>query len=124
MLTVDPRSLEVREGLHGVKPLSDRDKREIRGTIDRKVLKGEPIRFESSRIEPGPDDRLVVAGDLELAGRSRPVTLELELGEDGTIRSSATVVQSQWGIKPYSAMMGSLRVRDRVDVEVEAHVSR
>jgi hypothetical protein len=44
-LSADARSLEVREGLHGVKPLTDRDRREIRATIDDKVLRGGPISF-------------------------------------------------------------------------------
>ncbi len=120
-LTVDSRSLEVREGLHGVKPLSDRDRREIRGTIDGKVLQGEPIRFRSTRTQPR-GDKLSVEGSLELAGSSHPISFELELGDDGRISASAALEQSDWGIKPYSAMMGSLRVRDRVDVEFEARV--
>jgi hypothetical protein len=30
-----------------------------------------------------------------------------------------TVVQSQWGIKPFAALMGALRVRDAVDIVVD-----
>ena len=44
-LTVDPRSLEVREGRRGLKPLSDKDRGEIRDTIEAKVLGGAPISF-------------------------------------------------------------------------------
>jgi hypothetical protein len=29
-------------------------------------------------------------------------------------------VQSRWGIKPYSAFFGALKLRDAVDIEVEA----
>ncbi len=49
-LNADPRSLEVREGLRGVKPLTHRDRDEIRKNIDGKVLGGEPIRFHSSDV--------------------------------------------------------------------------
>jgi hypothetical protein len=31
-----------------------------------------------------------------------------------------TVVQSNWGIKPFQAMMGALKVRDAVEVEITA----
>jgi hypothetical protein len=30
------------------------------------------------------------------------------------------VVQSQWGIKPYSAFFGALKLRDDVDIAVDA----
>ena len=50
-LEVDPRSLRVREGQHGVKPLSDKDRTEIRSNIDEKVLRGQPIAFSSSAVE-------------------------------------------------------------------------
>lgn len=36
----DPSSLEVSEGLHGINPLSDADRMEIRQNIDDKVLRG------------------------------------------------------------------------------------
>jgi len=29
-------------------------------------------------------------------------------------------VQSEWGIKPYSAFLGALKLRDAVDIDVEA----
>jgi hypothetical protein len=43
------------------------------------------------------------------------------IGEAGghRYRATATVVQSDFGIKPYAAFLGALRVRDAVDVEVE-----
>ena len=63
-LSADPRSLEVREGLRGAKPLSDRDRREIRKTIDEKILGGQPIEFRSTSIE---GDR--VTGELTFASR-------------------------------------------------------
>src|SRR5688500_14313262 len=44
-LSADARSLHPREGLRGVKPLSDRDRNEIRKNIDEKVLGGEAIGF-------------------------------------------------------------------------------
>ena len=49
-LNADPRSLEVREGLRGVKPLTDKDRVEIRKNIDAKVLGERPIRFRSSDV--------------------------------------------------------------------------
>ena len=43
-LEADPRSLRVREGQHGVKPLTDKDRTEIRSNIDEKVLRDSRLR--------------------------------------------------------------------------------
>jgi polyisoprenoid-binding protein YceI len=115
-LTADPRSLEVREGLHGVKPLSDKDRAEIRKNIDAKVLGGAPINFRSSRVEPVDDTRLSVSGNLDMAGETRPVSFELTVDEQGAVAGSAALTQSEWQIKPYTALMGALKVRDELDV--------
>jgi polyisoprenoid-binding protein YceI len=122
-LTADPRSLEVREGLHGVKPLTDKDRAEIRKNIDEKVLRGAPIKFRSSRLEPLDDgSRVKVTGDLEMAGATRPIAFELGVAADGTLDATAALTQSAWGIKPYSALMGALKVRDELDVVSSARL--
>ena len=41
-LTADPHSLQVREGLRGVKPLTENDRLEIRRNIHEKVLGDDP----------------------------------------------------------------------------------
>jgi polyisoprenoid-binding protein YceI len=120
-LTADPRSLEVRSGERGVKPLTDKDRVEIRKNIDEKVLGGSPISFASTgaRSEGG---RLVVDGDLTMGGSTRPVSMTLEEGADGTLAGTISLVQSEWGIKPYRGLMGALKVRDDVEVVVEARL--
>jgi polyisoprenoid-binding protein YceI len=116
-LTADPRSLEIREGLRGVKPLTDRDRREIRKNIDDKVLHGQPIAFRS-RIVRADEGRLHVEGDLTLAGNTRPLTADLEVAVDGRVRGTIPLTQSDWGIKPYRGLMGALKVRDAVEIVV------
>src|SRR3954454_21084333 len=77
-LTADPRSLEVREGLRGVKPLTDKDRLEIRRNIEAKVLSGHPIRFRSNSVLLVDDGgRLTVEGELSMAGRARPLIAHL-----------------------------------------------
>jgi polyisoprenoid-binding protein YceI len=116
-LHADARSLYPREGLRGVKPLTDRDRDEVRKNIDEKVLGGEPISFRSSAVEAaGGGARMSVRGELTIHGQGRPVGFELSLGADGHLTGTARLVQSDWGIKPYRGLMGALKVRDSVEV--------
>jgi polyisoprenoid-binding protein YceI len=123
-LTADPRSLEVREGLGGLKPLTDKDRGEIRKTIDAKVLGGSPISFTSRSVRGGGGGGgpLVVEGDLTLAGQTRPVTAELAITDDGHVTGTIPVTQTTWGIKPYRGLMGALKVRDDVEVVIDTRL--
>lgn len=120
-LNADPRSLQVREGLRGIKPLTDKDRAAIRDTIDEEILLGRRIAFASTAVETG-NGRLTVRGELELAGTRRPVTFELEAAADGRVRGTLRVTQSEWGIKPYRGLMGALKVRDEVEIVIDARL--
>ena len=117
-LNADPHSLQVREGLHGVKPLTDKDRSDIRKTIDEKILGGRTIAFRSTAIERD-NGGLTVRGELELAGTRRPASFELSAAADGRVRGTLPVTQSEWGIKPYRGMMGALKVRDTIEVVLD-----
>jgi polyisoprenoid-binding protein YceI len=119
-LTVDPTSLEVREGLRGVKPLTDKDRADIKKNIDAKVLERRPISFRSKSATVG--DRISVTGDLTLGGTTREATFELA-DSDGRLTGTLPITQSDYGIKPFRALMGALRVRDSVDVEIDVKVA-
>jgi polyisoprenoid-binding protein YceI len=116
-LTVDPRSLEIREGVGGVKPLTDGDRAEIRKNIDTKVLGGQPIAFRSTSLER-TGGRLAVTGELTLAGTTKPLSASLAV-EGGRITGTVRLNQTTWGIKPYRGLMGALKVRDDVEVEID-----
>jgi YceI-like protein len=122
-LTADSTSMKVTEGTGGVMALSDGDKAGIAKTIDDEVLKGSKIEFHSSDVQPSPDgNRFAVSGELDLAGRRLPLAFELTVEPGGTLAGSAIVKQSNWGIKPYSALFGTLKVLDEVTVEIAARV--
>jgi len=117
-LDVDPHSLQVREGLRGVRPLTDKDRAGINKTIDEKILGGRPIAFRSTAVELGHGG-LTVRGELELAGTRRTASFELNATADGRVRGTLPVTQSEWGIKPYRGMMGALKVRDTIEVVLD-----
>jgi polyisoprenoid-binding protein YceI len=119
-LAADSGSLRVREGTGGIQALGDDDKAGIEQTIDEEVLKGTAIEFRSSLVELAPEGTRV-HGELELAGRRNPITFELVSGDE-RLTGRATLKQSDWGIKPYSALFGTLKVADEVEVAIEARL--
>ncbi len=122
-LTADSRSLKVLNGTGGMQALGDDDKVSIKQTIDDEVLKGGGIEFRSRAVEPGPDgDSLRVTGELTLLGTRRPLAFDLQRAADGRFTATATVKQTNWGIKPYSALFGTLKVVDEVEVSCDGRL--
>jgi polyisoprenoid-binding protein YceI len=122
-LTVEAEvdSFEVRAGTGGVKPLSDGDRRDIKRTIDQRILHVSEfpmITFRSTEVTGSPDS-FAVDGELTIMGQSHPVTVRGSLNENGDVHAAATVAQTLWGIKPYSAFLGALKLADDVAIEVD-----
>jgi polyisoprenoid-binding protein YceI len=122
ILRADGGSLQVREGTGGVKALGDEDKENITKTIDDEVLKQGSIEFRSTAVD-GDGERLRVQGELELMGQRRPLQFELTISDVGKLTGSATVKQSDWGLKPYSILFGTMKVVDEVVVTIEGNVN-
>ena len=117
-VTVAATSLAVVDSAGGVKPLSDGDRREIARNINEKALltdKYPHITFRSTSIN-GQSGTFTVKGDLTITGTTRPINLAVTVGGDGQVTVQASVVQTQFGIKPYSAMLGTLKISDEVEV--------
>jgi len=124
IVDVDATSFEVRQGTGGVKPLTDGDRADIKKTITEKILhtaRHPDIGFRSTRIS-GQPDAFTVEGDLTIVGVARPVMVQCAASADGRVRGTATVKQSEWGIKPYSAFLGALRLKDEVEVQFEVEL--
>jgi len=120
-LTANSGSLKVLEGTGGAMSLDDEHRASIKETIDKEVLKRTPITFRSTAVEAGADGgHLRVTGELELAGARKPIAFDLSSGAGGALTGSAVVKQTNWGIKPYSALFGTLKVLDEVTVEIAA----
>lgn len=114
-LSADSTSLRVREGSGGMTELGEEDRANIEQTIGDEVLHGRDIAFVSSACR-GASDRLHFEGDLTIADATHPLSFELTVDPSGAITASATVRQTDWGIKPYSTLFGALRVADDVEV--------
>ena len=120
-VTIDPRSLEVIHASGGVKGLSDKDKKEIGQNLEKTLQCGKhpEITFRSTAVT-GSAPKVSVQGDLTIAGTTRPVTLEVTVDDAGgqaTMTGTTTIVQTEFGVKPYSKL-GALKVKDPVDLKV------
>ena len=121
-LSVDPNSFEVVQATGGVKPLSDKDRVEIAKNIEKTLdtKKHPQITFQSTKVT-GSASQLSIEGNLTIAGRTQPATIAATASDGGSqteVTGKATVVQSAFGIKPYSAMLGALKVRDDIEIEI------
>jgi polyisoprenoid-binding protein YceI len=118
---IDLGALVVRDGTGGVKPLSDRDRREI-AVNARKVLAADrhpEATFAASGFAPAAGGGGEISGTFTINGTARPLRVRVSETSPDHYHAEATVVQSDYGIKPYSAFFGALRVRDAVDVAVD-----
>jgi polyisoprenoid-binding protein YceI len=118
---IDMTSWVVREGTGGLKPLTDADRRNITATA-RRLLSVDRYReaeFVATRFHQTDDEGGSMDGTLTLRGLSRPLQVRFQQISPGRYRGTGTVNQSAYGIKPYTAFLGALRVRDSVDFEVD-----
>ena len=80
------------------------------------------LTFTSTSVT-GTWDAATIHGELTLHGQTAPQDLALNrvgrVGDDQW-RVSGEVVQSRFGIKPFSAFLGALKVKDEVRFEVVA----
>jgi hypothetical protein len=119
-LDADPTSLRVLEGTGGMQALDDDDRDSIRQTIDDEVLLRRGITFRSTSAEATADgSRISVRGELTLVGTTRPIAFDVIVDGD-RLSGSAVITQSDWDIKPYSALFGALKVADEVEIALDA----
>jgi polyisoprenoid-binding protein YceI len=121
---IDADSLAVRAGSGGIKPLTDSDRAQIKTTIAQKVLhtgQHPAVTFRSTQVE-GTAESFTIDGDLTITGVTQPVTVHGKL-VDGHVDAWATVVQTRWGIRPYTGFFGALKLSDEVTVEFGADLA-
>ncbi len=123
-LTVEVESLEVLRGEGGVKGLSGPEKALARSNAlgvldaDRFPL----IHFHAEGIEK-TNDGYRIAGTLEIHDQARDHAVDLQvedLGDTWRMSCETEVRHSDFGLKPYSMLLGSMKVVDEVTVSFSA----
>lgn len=123
-LTVEVGSLEVVRGEGGVTPLSGPEKILVRSNALRSLdAKRHPrITFVAKDIEKSSAGYRLI-GTLTIRDISRPQIVDLRTDDEGgrwLLSSETTVRQTDFGIKPYSQLLGSMKVADDVVVAFTA----
>ncbi|MGA7051014.1 MAG: YceI family protein [Mycobacterium sp.] len=123
-LAVETDSLRVLRGDGGVKGLSAPEKALVR-TNALRSLGGDrfrEIRFIADTVER-TEEGYRLSGTLQIRSKSRTHVIDLcteDLGDSWRMSAQSTVRQSDYGVKPYSLLMGSVQVADQVTVSFTA----
>lgn len=99
--------------------LSPGDARKIEGNAADDVLaarKFPTIEFRSTRVARD-GERARIEGTLTLHGATRPIAFDA-VADAGHWRAEVRLDQRDFGIKPFSAMLGTLRVKPDVVVKI------
>lgn len=100
--------------------LSSGDRHEIKQRMDKLVLEVEEfpdIDFRSTDVSE-TDDGWHVVGELDLHGESHQIEFDIRRKGDRA-RVETTIDHTDFGIEPYSAMLGSLKVDPELLIVVE-----
>jgi len=121
--TFDATSLRVVQALRDGRPLPDALGANERAQIERSIVgevldaaKFPEIRFASTAVADAPGG-FRVTGTLALHGRERTIVVPVRVDGDVAV-AEVGVHQPDFGIRPYSAMLGALRVKPDVTVRL------
>ncbi|MGA8329880.1 MAG: YceI family protein [Mycobacterium sp.] len=127
-LAVEVDSLQVVRGEGGLTPLSGPEKVVVRrnalGSLD--ARKFSRIVYSTNAIEK-TEEGYRLSGDLTIRGNSRPQVVDVRADDDGDswrLSSETVITQSDFGVKPYSQLLGAVKVADDVTVAFTATVPK
>jgi polyisoprenoid-binding protein YceI len=115
-VTVPVQSLECGNGTMNAH-LRDALKMQANPTIEFRVAQYDVI--------PGgvTEGTVELKGNLTIAGQERPVTIDANVASDASgalrVKGSKEILMSEFGVRPPTLMMGTLKVRDRVVVNFD-----
>jgi YceI-like domain len=108
----------MRDGALRADELDAKQRAEIEHALHTEILhtQARPEARYEGRAEP-VDFGFRVTGELLLAGERAPLAFEVR-HVDGSYSARFTLAPSQWRIQKYKALLGAIRLQDRVDVEL------
>ncbi len=108
----------MKDGQRQNETLKEKDKADIEEATSKDVLhpaKHPTISFHSTSIQ-GKDNVYQVKGDLTLHGVTRPIEFDAITTNGKDLKGKITLSQKDFGIKPYKALLGTLKVKNEVEI--------
>ncbi|MDR4507661.1 MAG: YceI family protein [Candidatus Brocadiaceae bacterium] len=111
----------MKDGNQCYDTLKEKDRKEIEEAIIKDVLhpgKYPTVKFCSTKGIEGKVGALV-KGELTLHGTTHPIEFPVTSASEGHISGKFVVKQKEYGIKPYKALLGTLKVKNEVEIDFE-----
>jgi len=135
-VTVETRAIEVdgsvelQNGRPHVSPVAEWAAREIVKNMQSSSvldMATHPTITYRGILQPREGDQVRIVGDLELRGVRKPLTLSSRVVDDADgagyrLVGEVEILQSTWGIIPFYAMLGTLKLKDDVRIAWNTHV--
>ena len=109
----------VERGRLNDKRLTEKDRRDILDNVHRKILdtrRNPEVVFRGDVVRNGLT--ATCEGTLTLDGHTQPLTVSGRV-RDGVLAGRVELTPSRWGIQPFRALMGAIKLQDRLEVRFE-----
>lgn len=121
-VTIPANALKVvcamKDGQQQNDTLKEKDKSEIDEATNNDVLhskKYPTIGFQSTGVGKN-NAGYHITGKLTLHGVTNTIEFDCELTGENTLKGSVDLMQKEYGIKPYKALLGALKVKNNITV--------
>lgn len=122
--TFDPSSLRVicamQDGQERTDALSARDRATIEGYVSSDVLhpgQHPEIHWRCRSVTPDASGGWWLEGELTLHGATQPLSARVQ-ERNGLLHTRVRLQQTTFGIRPFKAFLGALKIADEVEIEL------
>ena len=115
----------MKAGQRNYDALKEKDKADIEEATFKDVLhpsKYPTTNFRSANIQE-KDGVYHVKGELTLHGVTQPIEFDTKTTTGTDLKGKFTIYQKDFGIKPYKALLGTLKVKNEIEIAFDLSVS-
>jgi polyisoprenoid-binding protein YceI len=115
----------MKEGERQPDTLKEKDIADIEKDMAKKVLhpdKYPTVNFCSKEIQE-KEGGYHINGELSLHGVTKPVDFDIDTNRDN-LKGRFSILQKDYGIKPFKAMMGTLKIKNEINIGFDLSLSQ
>ncbi len=116
----------MKNGERQPETLKEKDIADIEKDMFKKVLHPDQhptVKFCSKEIQE-KEGGYSVKGDLSLHGTTKPIEFDIETPSDNNLKGGFAVLQKDYGVKPFKAMMGTLKVKNEIKIGFDLSLNK